>query len=153
MLIESHERNTSLKNQPPTQPHVMKVRKRNGSLVPVDVTKIVARVTKCCQGLSEVDPLRVATKAISGLYDGAKTEELDNLAIQTASMLIGEEPQYSKLAARLLSLYIEEEVSAQDIDSFPNSIVHAHKEGLISDTVFHFVEENKTVLAAENDCF
>lgn len=128
--------------------HIMKVRKRNGSLVPVDVTKIVARVTKCCQGLTEVDPLRVATKAISGLYDGATTEELDNLAIQTASMLIGEEPQYSKLASRLLALYIEEEVASQEIESFPNSIVHANKAGIVSDKVAQFVEENKTVLAA-----
>lgn len=130
------------------QPHVMKVRKRSGKLVPVDVTKIVARVTKYSQGLNSVDPLRVATKAISGLYDGATTEELDNLSIQTASMLIGEEPQYSKLAARLLGIYIEEEVDTQDIHSFPNSIVQAHKVGLISDHVAEFVEENKAVLAA-----
>lgn len=148
MLTETNTRELSRTDADDSQPHIMKVRKRNGSLVPVDVTKIVARVTKCCQGLSEVDPLRVATKAISGLYDGAKTEELDDLAIQTASMLIGEEPQYSKLAARLLSLYIEEEVAAQDIDSFPNSVMHAHQQGLISDEVARFVENNKAVLTA-----
>ena len=61
--------------------HVMRVRKRDGSLEPVDVTKIVERVTHNCQNLSQVDPLRVATKAISGLYDGATTKELDNLCI------------------------------------------------------------------------
>lgn len=132
----------------PSEPHIMKVRKRKGQLVPVDVTKIVARVSKCCQGLTGVDPLRVATKAISGLYDGATTEELDNLAIQTASMLISEEPQYSKLASRLLALYIEEEVAAQDIDSFQNSIQHAHAAGIISDEVAAFVEENKGLLTA-----
>ena len=58
--------------------HVMRVKKRDGSLEPVDVTKIVERVNRCCQGLIQVDPLRVATKAISGLYDGASTKELDN---------------------------------------------------------------------------
>lgn len=78
---------------------VMRVTKRDGSLEPVDVTKIVERVTHCCQGLTQVDPLRVATKAISGLYDGASTKELDNLCIQTASLLTSEEPEYSKLAA------------------------------------------------------
>lgn len=130
------------------EPHVMKVKKRNGTLEPVDVTKIVTRVTRCCQGLSEVDPLRVATKAISGLYDGASTSELDNLCVSTASLLIAEEPQYSRLAARLLSLYIEEEVSAQKIDSFPNSIQRAHKAGLINDQVADFVETHKVVLSA-----
>ncbi len=129
-------------------PHVMKVRKRNGSLEPVDVTKIVTRVTRCSQGLTEVDPVRVAAKAISGLYDGATTSELDNLCIQTASLLITEEPQYSRLAGRLLGLYIEEEVSSQKIDSFPNSIQRSYAAGLVNEQVFKFVEENKTRLAA-----
>ena len=62
-------------------PHIMRVKKRDGSLEPVDVTKIVERVSRLCQGLSQVDPLRVATKAISGLYDGAATKELDNLSL------------------------------------------------------------------------
>ena len=47
--------------------------------------------------------MRVATKTISGLYDGATTRELDKLSIQTAAALIVEEPQYSRLAARLLA--------------------------------------------------
>lgn len=144
----SHQSGKKKINKKDIAPHVMQVRKRNGSLVPVDVTKIVTRVTRCCQGLTSVDPLRVATKAISGLYDGATTEELDNLAISTASMLIGEEPQYSKLAARLLSLYIDDETNAQDIDSFPNSIMQAHALGLISDEVAQFVEDNQSLLAA-----
>ncbi|MBV8933841.1 MAG: hypothetical protein JO285_14980, partial [Kutzneria sp.] len=77
----------------------MCVRKRNGALEPVDVNKIVRAVQRCTVGLSGVDPLRVATKTISGLYDGATTEELDRLSIQTAAALVAEEPEYSKLAA------------------------------------------------------
>src|SRR5437868_11027664 len=83
-------------------PIVMRVRKRDGSLNPVDVNKIVNVVLACSPGLKEVDPMRVAAKVISGLYDGASTKELDQLCIQTAALLIGEEPQYSKLASRLL---------------------------------------------------
>src|SRR4051794_29398964 len=73
----------------------MRVRKRNGVLEPVDVNKIVRAVTRCCTGLSDVEPLRVATRTISGLYDGATTKELEQLSIQTAASLINEEPQYS----------------------------------------------------------
>ena len=40
--------------------------------------------------------MRVATKTISGLYDGATTRELDQLSIQTAAALIVEEPQYAQ---------------------------------------------------------
>src|SRR3712207_6544617 len=82
--------------------HQMRVKKRDGRLENVNVMKIVDRVTRLCGGLSEVDPHRVAIRAISGLYDGATTKELDDLCVQTASLLIGEEPQYSQLAARLL---------------------------------------------------
>ena len=81
----------------------MQVRKRNGDSEPVDVNKIVRAVQRCAVELDEVDPLRVATKTISGLYDGATTRELDQLSIQTAAEMTGEEPQYSRLAARLLA--------------------------------------------------
>ena len=131
-----------------TTAHIMRVKKRDGTLEPVDVTKIVERVTRNCQGLTQVDPLRVATKAISGLYDGATTNELDNLCIQTASLLIGEEPEYSRLAARLLSTYIDEEVRSQKIQSFADSISCGFKAGLLSDSTFKFVEANKTALCA-----
>lgn len=131
-----------------SQPHTMRVKKRDGSLEPVDVTKIVERVRHCCQGLTQVDPLRVATKAISGLYDGASTKELDNLCIATASLLIGEEPEYSKLAARLLSMYMDEEVRSQKIHSFADAIGIGHRAGLIGDTTAQFVEANKAALCA-----
>lgn len=131
-----------------TTAHIMRVKKRDGTLEAVDVTKIVERVTKNCQGLTQVDPLRVATKAISGLYDGATTNELDNLCIQTASLLIGEDPEYSRLAARLLSTYIDEEVRSQKIQSFADSVGIGYSVGILSEDTYKFVEANKAVLCA-----
>lgn len=127
---------------------VMHVRKRDGSHEPVDVTKIIERVARCSEGIPEIDPLRVATKAISGLYDGATTRELDELCIQTASLLIGEDPQYSKLAARLLNTYIEEEVRNQKIKSFHESIRLGFEHGLIAENIFNFVSQHKAELSA-----
>src|SRR3984957_3696297 len=111
----------------------MQVRKRNGDAEPVDVNKIVRAVERCATGLADVDPLRVATKTISGLYDGATTAELDRLSIQTAAEMTSEEPQYSRLAARLLAGYIAKEVRGQGIASFSQSIALGHAEQLISD--------------------
>ncbi|WP_436524275.1 ribonucleoside-diphosphate reductase subunit alpha [Actinoplanes sp. HUAS TT8] len=128
--------------------HVMQVRKRNGELEPVDVNKIVAAVERWITGLDEVDPLRVATKTISGLYDGATTEELDKLSIQTAAELIGEEPQYSRLAARLLVDVVEQEVGEQGVTTFSESIALGHVEGLISDATLAFVTKNRDKLDA-----
>ena len=124
---------TKVTGVPEQRRHVMQVRKRNGDLEPVDVNKIVKAVELWVADLDEVDPLRVATKTISGLYDGATTAELDKLSIQTAAELIGEEPQYSKLAARLLAAYVDKEVRLQGVASFSQSIRYAFNEGLIGE--------------------
>ena len=121
-------------------PHpTMRVRKRSGAYETVDVNKIVKAVGRCAVGLAEVDPLRVATKTINGLYDGATTEELDRLSIQTAAELVSEEPEYSRLAAQLLAAYIDKEVRGQGIHSFSQSIALGHREGLIGDETAKFV--------------
>jgi ribonucleoside-diphosphate reductase alpha chain len=120
----------------------MQVRKRNGDAEPVDVNKIVRAVERCADGLPDVDPMRVATKTISGLYDGATTAELDRLSIQTAAEMTGEEPQYSKLAARLLAGYVGKEVRGQGIASFSQSVSLGHAEGLIGDQTAKFVKDN-----------
>ena len=124
----------------------MKVTKRDGTTEPVDVNKIVRAVERCATELPEVDPLRIATKTISGLYNGATTEELDKLSIRTASELIGEEPSYSFLAARLLSNLISKEVRNQGIHSFSQSVAAAHQEGQISDSTAEFVQQHQRKL-------
>lgn len=127
-------------------PIVMRVRKRNGSLEPVNVNKIVNVVLACSSGLKEVDPMRVATKVISGLYDRASTAELDQLCIQTASLLIGDEPEYSKLSASLLARYIDEEVSSQNIRNFFDSVTVGFENGLISKEKYEWVKDHKEPL-------
>jgi len=120
----------------------MQVRKRNGGLEPVDLNKIVRAVSRCADGLSAVDPMRIATRTISGLYDGASTEELDRLSIHTSAALIAEEPQYRFLAARLLGTYVEKEVQNQNLFSFSQSIQLGHDAGLIEDKTYEFVMAN-----------
>jgi ribonucleoside-diphosphate reductase alpha chain len=120
----------------------MRVKKRNGASEPVDVNKIVRAVSRCCVGLADVDALRVATKTISGLYDGATTRELDQLSIQTAAALIVDEPQYAKLAARLLATYVDKEVRNQEIHAFSQSVATGHRLGLVNERLQGFVAAN-----------
>ena len=124
----------------------MRVRKRSGAYEAADVMKIVRAVERSSGSLHEVDPLRIATRTISGLYDGATTRELDELSIRTAASLIAEEPQYSKLAARLLTVFIDKEVQNQDIHSFSQSVKAGLALGLIDDAVGRFVVENSRKL-------
>ena len=107
----------------------MQVRKRNGSLEPADVNKIVRAVERCSEGLQSVDSIRIASKTIGGLYHGATTRELDLLSIQTAASLIAEEPEYSRLAARLLDGFITKEVANQNIYSFSQSVAAGNSKG------------------------
>jgi ribonucleoside-diphosphate reductase alpha chain len=120
----------------------MQVRKRNGSLEPADVNKIVRAVERCSEGLDAVDAIRIASKTIGGLYHGATTRELDLLSIQTAASLIAEEPEYSKLAARLLDGFIAKEVANQNIYSFSQSVATGKQHGLVSKDLALFVSEN-----------
>ncbi len=120
----------------------MAVTKRNGEREPVDVNKIVRAVSRSCDGLNEVDAMRVALKTIAGLYDGASTRELDELSIRTAASFIAEEPEYSQLAARLLSGYIDKEVQGLGVYSFSQSIRMGFDVGLINERVLAFVEAN-----------
>ncbi len=118
---------------------VMHVKKRNGSLESVDVNKIVRAVQRCSQGLSHVDAIRIASKTIGGLYDGATTRELDSISIDTAASLIAEEPQYSKLAARLLLATIIKEVANQNLHSFSQSVEYGAQKGIVSPATAEFV--------------
>lgn len=120
----------------------MRVRKRNGDLEGVDVNKIVRAVARCSEGLDGVDPMRVATRTISGLVDGATTTELDDLSIRTASALVTEEPNYSRLAGRLLATVIHKEVQGHDVHSFSQSVALGQRLGLIADTTAEFVAAN-----------
>jgi ribonucleoside-diphosphate reductase alpha chain len=129
-------------NPPPSALAPMSVKKRSGAHEPIDVNKIVRAVTRCCEGIADVDPMRVALKTIAGLYDGATTRELDELSIRTASSFMADEPAYSKLAARLLAAFIDKEVQGLGIYSFSQSIRTGFDVGLVNERVLQFVEAN-----------
>ncbi len=126
----------------------MSVKKRDGSMEPVDVIQITKKVARYGAGLSHINPYLIASKAISGIYDGVTTTELDSLLMQTAAMMIGEDPEYSKLAARLLTDYIDKEVGTLGIHSFSASVMHGYKVGLIAEKTARFVAENSNVFNA-----
>ncbi len=125
---------------PPHAPTTMAVVKRDGRREAIDVNKIVRAVARAAQGLADVDPMRVAVRTISGLYDGATTRELDELSIHTAAALTAEEPEYSKLAARLLTAYIDKEVARHEIQSFSQSIARGRELGLVNERIAGFVQ-------------
>ena len=125
----------------------LRVKKRDGRLEGVDALQILLKVARCAEGLPHIDAQVVADKAIRGIYDGVTTAELDELLIQNAAMLIGEEPEYSRLAARLLDVYVAKEVFIiRGIESFYDSIAHGYRVGLISEVTYDFVRQHALAL-------
>ncbi len=81
----------------------MYVIKRDGRRESVKFDKVTARIEKLSYGLDTnyIQPIEVAKKVVSGIYDGVTTAELDNLAAETAASMTTKHPDYAILAARV----------------------------------------------------
>jgi len=81
----------------------MLVIKRDGRKESVKFDKITARIEKLSYGLNAdfVKTIEIAKKVIDGLYDGVSTQELDELAAETAATLTTQHPDFATLAARI----------------------------------------------------
>ncbi len=124
------------------------VRKRDGSTEPLDAGKVLKAIGRCCEGLSGVSAERVAATTVRGLYSGVSTTELRKLSVQTAASLIAEDPQYAKLAARLLAVTITKEVGLQGVKTFSDSIDLGYRVGLVNERLRGFVVENAEAVNA-----
>ena len=102
---------------------------------------LAQEIARWCADLPDVDPQRVADKTRAGLPPGATADQAAGLAVQCAAELIGEEPQYSRLAARLLSTVIAREAASQGATSFSTAIAVGHREGLIGDVTAALISE------------
>lgn len=118
----------------------MHVIKRDGTKEDVKIEKILHAVNRACRGIPNVESLEIAKRTINGLHDGSTTEELDNLSIATAVMLMADEPNYSKVAARMLSESIRKEVGRDS--AFRDYIKGAAELGVLSDTVLGIALED-----------
>jgi ribonucleoside-diphosphate reductase alpha chain len=103
---------------------------------------LLRTLTELTADLPDADPGRVAAAALRGRSARAASEvtaELRELATEAAAGLISEDPAYSRLAARLLTLAIRDEAASQGVSSFTQSVAVGHREGLIADRTAAFV--------------
>ncbi|MFD8226709.1 ribonucleoside-diphosphate reductase subunit alpha [Streptomyces massasporeus] len=102
-------------------------------------TALLRTLTELTADLPDADPGRVAAAALRGRSAAADEAELRELATEAAAGLISEDPAYSRLAARLLTIGIREEAASQGVTSFTESVAVGHREGLIADRTAEFV--------------
>ena len=132
----------------------MDIIKRNGSREPLKLEKISSRIKKLTYGLNErVDPDKVSTKVVSGLYDGVSSTELDQLSAETAASMVTVHPDFGKLAARIAitALYKDVEkdfsVIAKKLYEYINPKT-GDKAGMISDEVYAVIQKYSQELDA-----
>ncbi|GAA2319188.1 ribonucleoside-diphosphate reductase subunit alpha [Streptomyces kunmingensis] len=111
-------------------------------------TALLRTLTELTADLPGTDPGRVAAAALRGRSARADTAELRELATEAAAGLISEDPVYSRLAARLLTLSIAAEAASQGVTSFTGSVAVGHREGLIADRTAEFVRVHAARLDA-----
>lgn len=89
----------------------MYVLKRDGRKESVMFDKISSRIEKLAYNLNKdhVDPPAITLKVVSGLYPGVTTQELDNLAAETAATMTTQHPDYAILAARIAVSNLQKE--------------------------------------------
>ncbi|MFF8608539.1 ribonucleoside-diphosphate reductase subunit alpha [Streptomyces sp. NPDC015346] len=102
-------------------------------------TLLLRTLTDLTADLPDTDPGKVAAAALRGRNAGSDEAELRELATEAAAGLIAEDPAYSRLAARLLTVTIAEEAAGQGAVSFSASVAVGHREGLIADRTAAFV--------------
>ncbi|MEU3534587.1 ribonucleoside-diphosphate reductase subunit alpha [Streptomyces murinus] len=101
-------------------------------------TALLRTLTELTGDLPDADPGRVAAAALRGRSAHADEAELRELATEAAAGLISEDPAYSRLAARLLTISIRAEAASQGVTSFTESVAVGHREGLVADRTAEF---------------
>ncbi|KUO04321.1 ribonucleoside-diphosphate reductase subunit alpha [Streptomyces caeruleatus] len=101
-------------------------------------TALLRTLTELTADLPDADLGRVAAAALRGRSARADESELRELATEAAAGLISEDPAYSRLAARLLTIGIRAEAASQGVTSFTESVAVGHREGLIADRTAEF---------------
>ena len=131
----------------------MQVIKRDGSKEPVRFEKVSNRIKKMTYGLNpdHIDSLEIAQKVIAGIYDGISTQELDNLAAETAASLIPKHPDYSILASRIAVSRLHKTTKKKFSETIHDLYTYVDPEtnlpaGLINDETYKTVMKNKQKL-------
>lgn len=121
----------------------MRVLKRNGVMAPMKFDNVTARISKLTKGLSpQVSAEKVAQVIFSSMYDGMPTSEIDSLSAETAVAMITDNPDYEKLATRIVASNIQKSIPV----TFSEAMKLLWEKGILADNVYSFVETEKDQL-------
>ena len=131
------------------QKYNMQVSKRNGKTQEVSFDKVKNRIKYLCEGLN-IDPIIIAQKVCSRIYNGVKTSELDELAAQLCTSMSTENIDYGILGSRIIISNSHKNTSPsfseKIFDLYNNKDIHGKHSPLIAEDVYQIVINNKEKL-------
>jgi len=119
----------------------MQVIKRHGEFESVSFDKITRRISSLCNGLV-VDPITISKETINGMYNGIKTQDLDNLSADICASKTHHHPDYNVLASRIAVSNLHKQTQSD----FLQLTQLLHESGIIPDNYLKFVEENAPLI-------
>ena len=127
----------------------MEVIKRNGNRQPVQFDKITSRIKLLLSKdeLKFIDPILIAHKTISSLYNGITTEELDELSSNICASLITVHPYYNVGAKIAIS-----NLHKKTLDSFSDKIklLYNHNNNISKEFYEHVIKNRDSFNSAIN---
>tara|TARA_B100000214_G_scaffold327834_1_gene266607 strand:+ start:3572 stop:6217 length:2646 start_codon:yes stop_codon:yes gene_type:complete len=125
----------------------MLVEKRNGTKQEVSFDKILNRIRLLCSGEEftkkiDIDPVLIAQKVCTEIFDGVKTSKLDELASETAISLYSKNPDYAVLASRIV---ISNHIKSTN-RKFSEVVEALHSKNIIQDYLYELVIKNKETI-------
>lgn len=130
----------------------MQVKRSDGSYQNVSLDKILARISKLCKTykLFRIDEFTLAKEAISRLYNGITTAEIDNFVAIHCSEKICVDPQYDKLSIGFCIGRLHKVTKADYMETtnnlYYNYDVNGLQYSLINDEYYNFVKEHILVI-------
>ncbi|KAK6277125.1 hypothetical protein POUND7_017448, partial [Theobroma cacao] len=135
---------------------IIYVIKRHGRQEPVHFDKLTATLKKLSYRLSKdhCDPVLVAQKVYTGIYQGVTTTQLAELAAETAASSTANHPDYALLAARIAVSDLHKSTKKSFSETIQIMYNYINKKSgkvvpLIADDVYEIIMKNAARLDSE----
>jgi len=123
-----------------------KVKKRNGTIEPLNLEKMHVMVEQACGGLAGVSASQVEIQSGIQFYDGISTAEIQEILIKSASDLIDlDHPNYQYVAARLLLFSVKKSLYGRmhDTPVLKDHVVKCVEKGIYDEEILNLYDDEE----------
>lgn len=126
----------------------MFVKKRDGTTESVSFDKVLRRISQLSEDL-DLNCHEIAQRICSRIYDGVSTHELDELTAQLCSSRMADNPDYDKLASRIIISNHQKKTSPSFSETI--NMLSRNSFKVISDEIVKIIDTHKDKLNSHID--